>query len=242
MKRAVYLTCVLGFALAVSSPVFAGGRHNREAPAASVVSVDESTPSMSPAPETQVNQTKGGVTISVETDLYRTEAVPQAFDTPFQPGFRDIFHIGCTGPVVPGGHREYFIRNYRTEVLTRPDHLVLHLHIVNEMPRVFRGSGALVQFQVAGKTLHVDPAGYGDFLNAIIPPRSSQDIDIVGPPVSELPEQANIGVFLYDVVTKMDEAGNIQEKQNYEWYFTWETQKHTAEVTLPAPEKLCKQY
>jgi len=80
-----------------------------------------------------------------------------------------------------------------------------------------------VQFQVAGKTLHVDPSGFGDFLNAIVPPRSSQDIDIVGPAIADLPERATIGVFIYDVVTKMDEAGNIQEKQNFEWYYAWET-------------------
>jgi hypothetical protein len=55
------------------------------------------------------------------------------------------------------------------------DRLVLHLHLTNNLPRVFRGAGALIQFNIAGKAVPVDSNGYGDFLNAIIPPRSNQD-------------------------------------------------------------------
>lgn len=241
-RSALYFTSVLGFSLTMLSPVFAVGKKDTAQPTPTVASVDLLTPSISPAPETQGTQAKGGITISIDTDVYRTEVVPEPVETQFQPGFKEIFHISCTGPLVPGGHQDYFVRNYQPKVVTKPGHVVMHLHITNSLPRVFRGSGALVQFQVAGKTLHVDPSGYGDFLNAIIPPRSSQDIDIVGPAVADLPERANIGVFIYDVVTNMDQAGNIKEKQDYEWYYTWETQKHTSEVTIPASEKFCKRY
>ena len=241
-RRTICFTGMLELLFVALSPAVASPKKDTPPLTPTVASVDILTPSIAPAPETHTTQTKGGITISVDTDFYKSEVVPEGVETPYQPGFKEMFHIPCTGISTTLGNQNYFIRNYQPQVVTKPNHVVLHLHIINNLPRVFRGSGALVQFQVAGKTLHVNPSGYGDFLNAIIPPRSSQDIDIVGPAVADLPERANIGVFIYDVVTSMDEAGNIKEKQDYEWYYAWETQKHSYEVTLPAQEKLCRRY
>ena len=202
----------------------------------SVVNVDVAVPSLAPSPETKTTQLKGGVQIAMDTDVYTADVRPVFVDTPFQPGFKEIFHIGCTGP---GTQPTYFIRDFKPRVTLNHDRLVLHLHITNNLPRVFRGAGALIQFNIAGKTIHVDPNGYGDFINAIIPPRSTQDIDIVGPEVSIIPPQATIGVFIYDVVTKMDDAGNIKEKQDFEWYYNWASQTTTKQVTMPAEQKRC---
>jgi hypothetical protein len=233
----------LGLLLIVVLPALALPRKDQAPAPPNVVSIDVLTPSIAPAPETKPLQTKGGITISIDTDTYQTAAVPEAVESQFQPGFKEMFHIPCTGAFTPGvGHIDYFLHNFEPTAVTKPDHLVLHLHITSSLPRVFRGSGAIVQFQVAGKALHVNPSGYGDFLNAIIPPRSSQDIDIVGPAIADLPQRATVGVYIYDVVTRLDEAGNIQEKQNFEWYYAWETQRHAAEVTLPAQQKFCKRY
>jgi hypothetical protein len=201
-----------------------------------VANVDVATPSLAPSTETKTTQSKGGVQIAIDTDVYTAEVKPAYIDTPFQPGFKEIFHIGCTGP---GTQLAYFIRDSKPQVALNHDHLVLHLHITNSLPRVFRGAGALIQFNIAGKTVHVNSNGYGDFLNAIIPPRSTQDIDIVGPELSIIPPQATIGVFIYDVVTKMDDAGNIREKQDFEWYYNWATQTTSKQVTLPAEQKVC---
>lgn len=47
------------------------------------VSIDILTPSISAAPETKPLQTKGGITISIDTDTYKTSAVPEATETQF---------------------------------------------------------------------------------------------------------------------------------------------------------------
>lgn len=205
-------------------------------PEPTVASVDVGVPSLAPSAETKATQLKGGIQIAIDTDVYAADAKPVYTQTPFQPGFKEIFHIGCMGA---GTVPTYFIRNYKPQVTLNHDHLVLHLHLTNNLPRVFRGAGALIQFNIAGKAVHVDSNGYGDFLNAIIPPRSTQDIDIVGPELSIIPPRAIIGVFIYDVVTKMDDAGNIKEKQDFEWYYNWTTQTTTKQVTLPADQKVC---
>ena len=233
---------ILAYALAGSLillPVFPSRAfaQKESAPPAqpTVVSVNALVPSLAPAAETQTTQTKGGVRITLETDTFTAEAVPVKEDTQFQPGFKEIFKYHCP----PGTQPVYYEHKYKPMVAVKPDHLVLHLHIDNQLPRVFRGSGALVQFNIAGKAVHVSPEGYGDFVNAIIPPRSSQDIDIVGPAIDIIPPQATIGIYFYDVVTKMDAAGNIQEKQNFEWYYSYQTQSVSKDVTLPPTTKSC---
>ena len=211
-------------------------------PQPTTVSVEVSTPSLAPMPQTEATQSKGGVQISIDTDLFKTDVVPNPVKSPYEPGFKEMFHIPCTGQRNPNGGFNYYITNYEPLVVTKPDHLVMHLHITNNLPRVFRGAGALIQFTIGGKAIHVDPQGYGDFANAIIPPRSAQDIDIVGPAISDLPANATIGVFLYDVVTKMDDAGNIQEKQDFEWFYSWATQRQAKDATMPPAEKSCIRY
>ncbi len=212
-----------------------GGKAPAPPPQPTVVTVPMTVPSLAPAPETKTTQTKGGVRITAETDEFTADVVPVRIDTQFEPGFKEMFKYHCT----PGQPIAYFEHSYKPEVVSKPRNLIIHLKIDNQMPRVFRGAGALVQFNVAGKAIHVNPEGYGDFINAIVPPRSSQSVDIVGPEIASLPPQATIGVFLYDVVTKMDAAGNITEKQDFEWYYSLQSQSVTKEVTMPATTKTC---
>jgi len=42
--------------------------------------------------------------------------------------------------------------------------------------------------------------------------------------LADLPDKTTIGLFIYDIVTKTDAAGNVTEKQNFEWYYNLETQ------------------
>lgn len=208
-------------------------------PQPTVVSVDVATPTIALSPESKADVTKGGIKISIDTDLFTAKDAVVAEEIPFQPGFKEMFHIPCVGQRSSNG-LSYFIVAYKPQIVVKPEHLVLHLHITNQLPRVFRGAGAVVQMNIAGKSIHLNPEGYGEFINAIIPPRSSQDFDIIGPRISDLPPRATIGVFLYDVVTKMDDAGNIKEKQDFEWYYNWATQTTTKDVTIPPSSKICR--
>jgi hypothetical protein len=39
-----------------------------------------------------------------------------------------------------------------------------------------------------------------------------------------LEDRSTIGVFLFDVVTRTDDAGDVTEKQNSEWFFNYTPQ------------------
>ena len=47
-----------------------------------------------------------------------------------------------------------------------------------------------------------------------------------------------MGLFFYDVVTKTDNAGNVTEKQNFEWFYDYSVQLKEEEVQLDPPERV----
>jgi hypothetical protein len=105
-----------------------------------------------------------------------------------------------------------------------PERLEFIVKVNNKLPRVFRGAGIVVQFNVGGKLQAVEQQGYADLTNSIIPPRTEQEIKIYGPLLSSVPDQTTIGLFLYDVVSNTDQAGNITQKNNFEWFYTYATE------------------
>jgi len=117
-----------------------------------------------------------------------------------------------------------------------PDRLRFQVRINNQMPRVFRGAGTVVQFNIDGQLKSVDQEGYQNLVQAIVPPRSQTTLEIYGPKLSNLPEEANIGLFFYDVVTNQNEAGEVTERQNFEWYYKYNSQTREDTVTVEVEE------
>ena len=110
----------------------------------------------------------------------------------------------------------------------RPDRLAFQIMVNNKLPRVFRGQGIVLQFTASGQQLTVDQSGAAPLAAALIPPGSQQQVTIYGPSLGALPPSAagsptTIGLFLYDVVTATDGAGNPTQRQNFEWYFSYGT-------------------
>jgi hypothetical protein len=186
-------------------------------------------PNTTPLQETKEMQTKGGIQIIVAMQPFQCEKAVKERSVASTPDFTEAILASKTHP------GEHYVETTRTPYfLTKPDRLKVTLKIVNQLSRVFRGAGGVVQFTVAGKTWANKQEDYAEFSNAIIPPRGEQQIEIYGPPTEAIPAQANIGLFLYDVVTKTDQAGNIVEKQNFEWYYSYglQTKEESAPVQV----------
>jgi hypothetical protein len=187
-------------------------------------------PSLTPLPETKPSQDKGGVEISVAPVVYTVVDGTKATDRILYERVKRDYEIG-TGRVFETPVR--VIERTTTPVpKIQPDRLKFQVKVVNKMPRVFRGQGMVVQFNVAGKLHNVSPSGYAELVQMIVPPRNEFAVDIYGPPLSELPANCPVGIFLYDVVTKTDDAGNVTEKQNFEWYWNYTTQLEEREGTI----------
>jgi len=205
-------------------------KKKKDPPPPTSVTLSVDVPSLAAIEETGQSQVKGDLRITVSQDTYGVEGSFRTEEKQIDPPSKfGVVFRPCENGV-------YLEKTQIPELHVTPDHLMFHVHINNQMSRVFHGSGLVVEFNVAGKVVTVDPSGYGDLTTVIIPPRSEQDITIVGPEITRVPSPSTVGLFFYDVVTKTDQAGNVVEKQNYEWYFSYKTQATQKQFTVPAPE------
>jgi hypothetical protein len=171
-------------------------------------------PVITPLPESQQTQDRGGVKITVDPIPYGATVQHHWQERAVNPTFSELMNL-------PHGKTSLFVEATDTPRLTvSPAQLQFQITVYNEMSRVFRGDGTVVQFRVAGRSVAVEQKNYADLVQLIIPPRQSQPIKVYGPDLNTMPEAGTtVGFFLYDVVTGTDKAGNVTAKQNFEWYF-----------------------
>ena len=189
-------------------------------------------PYIEPLKETVIAQEKGEILISIVPQSYSRKRDIKTDETPYV----------ATDPLsfllTPTDGSKYYDQRIIPIPKLEPDRLQFILTIHNRLNRVFRGAGSVVSFNVDRKVIAVDQAGYTELLNVIIPPRGQAQAKITGPKLDSLPDKCIVGVFIYDVVTKVDNVGNPKEKANYEWYFDFST--NIVEEAAPVEMKRIK--
>jgi hypothetical protein len=179
-------------------------------------------PVISPLPETRELQEKGGVSISLAPGSFQCTKAVARTSREVAPTFGESMQLASSG-----GNKQFYrmVESTNTPVYkVNPEKVAFRVKITNQMPRVFRGSGTVVLYNFGGKNASISSNEYGELTNILIPPRASMEVTIYGPTFQQIPEKTTLGIFLYDVVTKTDNAGNIVEKQNYEWYYAYQVQ------------------
>lgn len=197
------------------------------APAAPV-KISCQLPNLTPLKETKEYQEKGGIEVALLAASYQCVLNKVVKLEPTQPTFGETMAEAMSKP--KGAPRsQYFVRTTSPVLKVTPDRLHFTLKLNNKLVRVFRGAGMVVQFNIAGKTQKIDQHDYKDLIEMIVPPRNEQQVEFYGPSIDQIPDQSTIGIFLYDVVTNTDAAGNILEKQNFEWFFKYAKVLHEEE-------------
>jgi hypothetical protein len=173
-------------------------------------------------------QTKGGLDITVVPALYKAVRVDKT--TTRQVEANIGVQISLIGQDLK--NKVYVEQVTTTSLKCQPARLEFTVKIHNQLNRVFHGQGAVVQFNVDGTLIPFNNTDYKEFSGGIVPPLNDGDLKIIGPPLDTLKDKGTITIFLYDVVTATDTAGNTTEKQNYTWDFSYTTQpvSDTAEV------------
>lgn len=191
-------------------------------------------PVFQPLAKTKQSQNKGGLEIFVAPVNYEVKWKKKKTVENADPGLGQALLAGAAaGANGSDSENKRYVKVERTPVPSvKPDRLRFVVRINNQMPRVFRGAGTVVQFNVNGQLKGVDQKGYRNLVQAIVPPRSQKSLEIYGPKLSNLPDKANIGLFFYDVVTKQNEAGEVTERQNFEWYYEYTSQTRSDTVTV----------
>jgi hypothetical protein len=172
-------------------------------------------------------QTKGGLDITVVPALYKGVRADKTTMTQVQPNFGEAMLMNMQTQVVVE-------QDAIPQLKAVPGRLVFTVKIHNQLNRVFHGQGAVVQFNVDGRLIPFNNTDYKEFSGGIVPPLNDGDLKIYGPPLDTLKDKGTISIFLYDVVTATDAAGNTTEKQNYTWDFsyTMQTSTDTAAVQI----------
>lgn len=179
-------------------------------------------PVLTPMPETKEAQEKGGLEIAVTPTVYQAEKYERTLTRQASPSMGGIL----IASLATGGNaaQQIWVHVDKEQNLrVQPGRLQFSVRINNKLARVFRGQGAVVQFNVAGKLQPFGQTDYKEFVEGIVPPRNESTFTILGPRIDALPDKCTIGIFLYDVVTATDVAGNVTERQNYEWFFDYQS-------------------
>jgi hypothetical protein len=196
-------------------------------------------PEVTPLSQTASTQRQGGVSITVASARFDTATHAEcSYD--FARGLA-VFEAPPPGASLQTDQQ--FSETSRAIVGVNHPTLAFLVTIRNNMARVFRGAGALVEFKVDSHVEAVEKQNYTEFLNALLPPGSESQLTISGPPLTTLRDGTKVGVFLYDVVTAIDGAGNVTKRENFEWYFrvsrrhmTVSTTSAIRNVWVPGPE------
>jgi hypothetical protein len=185
-------------------------------------------PTISPAANSKQSLAKGGIVISAAPALYTEYAGNHTDEVEMGRG------VSCRR--LRNGIEVTPVRTLRTTTTPvfspTPDRLVFLIKFSNEMDHVFSGKGSLVQFNVGGHLVPLPQGQYADLSNLLLPPRNEKDVQIVGPPLSSIPEGATIGLIVADVATKTDAASNVTERQNFEWFFTFRSDPVTRQAKV----------
>jgi hypothetical protein len=185
-------------------------------------------PTLTALDETKEAQTKGGLEIAVVPALFKAVRVDKTTVTAVQPDTGTQIGMGITFGLSGDTKNKVYVEKVTTpDLKVVPRRLEFTVRINNKLDRVFRGQGAVVQFNVGGKLVPFGSTDYKEFIGGIVPPRNESEFKIYGPALNSIPDKGTIGIFLYDVITATDVAGNTTEKQNYEWYFNYTTQTAT---------------
>ena len=186
------------------------------------VSITAKLPVIVALPETKEAQEKGGIEIAIVPVSYQAVKKTRTTTVQVQPTFGEQVALS----LVTNGNSQSKVMIEQTNeshLTIDPPRLAFTVRINNKLNRVFRGQGAVVQINVDGKMLSFDHIDYKQFINGIVPPRNEASVSISADALSLLPEKGTIGIYLYDVITATDNAGNTIEKQNYEWFFSYTT-------------------
>lgn len=177
------------------------------------------------------SQSKGGLEITIVPATYKTVRADKHTITETEPNFGEQM-------LAPSSAKRATMTFVQEETIPQlkalPSRLQFAVRVNNKLSRVFRGQGSVVQINVAGKLLPINRENYAEFMDGIVPPRNEAEFKIYGPSLDSIPEKGTIGIFIYDVVTATDSAGNVTEKQNYEWVFNYDSQliQDTGEVSV----------
>lgn len=193
--------------------------------------VKYAVPVFTPIAGSKEIQEKDGIQITVTPVAY--QEVSGKEQGPARVVYQDVerrYQVG--GPAMDVPYR-VVERTTRETVRITPDRIAFLVTINNNLDQIFRGQGAVVQYNLGGRQQQLELPQFQELSNLILPPRNNAQIKIYGPQLKSLPDTATpVAIMLFGVVTKTDAAGNPTARQNFEWDYSYEPQMKEKQVAV----------
>lgn len=186
-------------------------------------------PSLAISTDTPSRQQRGKITILAAADLPKCVTGTHVTYTPW-------VGIGASMAKSITDRNFSLTRTEKPQYMLRTvDKFAMILSVTNGSDRIFRPEGAVWAVTVDGSNVPTESkTGLSEF---IVLPGQTRELRI---PAISLKREWQGGVYafqFFDVPTARDEAGNITQRKNFEWYYTLEYK--TLEVP-PAATKATK--
>ena len=160
-------------------------------------------------------QQHGDIVISVVPDPPRCEdLVAVSYEATDPPG-----NLAGIASALAGDEGEQFFERVEARGLYLQEAYGFNVNIVNQSPRVFRGEGMAILYQIDGLDSAVDNSSYSDLLSTTVLPGQQRQVRVSDLDPTRLTDGATIGLYLYDVVTERNDAGVPTVRSNFEWFF-----------------------
>ena len=170
------------------------------------VDISYELPIIKPASQTKQMQTKGGVTVSCEVnnfvvDRKLSEERNPTFADGNKPGY-DLFEI-----------------TRKPSYDVSPNDITFKITIKNNQDRVLKLIDVPIVMIVDGTQYSIPNDYLLEWKNALVVKGFSKDYAIKGPQIKGLNNGKAVYISINDVPTSYDRAGNVTNKENFEWYF-----------------------
>jgi hypothetical protein len=165
-------------------------------------------------------QTKGGVTITCEIipiNINKTITKNQKlfYRNPKKPDFDVIQTTNISG------------------IEIKPEKVMFLITIKNNQNRVLKlRDCAMVVLMNNIQYSFPDPKVRMDWENTLVMSNFSTNVTIPGPSIRELDNPKSIEVFINDIPTKIDDAGNTIKRENFDWLFSCSSEEKTEKGTI----------
>jgi len=169
-------------------------------------------PLLTVSEETSVEQSAGGIKISIAPELFHKETH----------NIKKSHSRGHKKSNTGKDRYRYVDDESIPTAYVTPGRLSFRVTVHNQMKRILRLEGSVISVNVEGKQIALTADDYKEFLGGIVLSRGEQQYTIRGPDINSLPEKETvvIGLFIHDVVVETDAAGNPTKRENFHWYYT----------------------
>lgn len=163
-------------------------------------------PSVQPTAETQQKQTKGGVDVSCEILPFTANRTEKEYK------------IAVLGDQTKPNYDVFEVHKV-PQITVTPEEIWFKIRVRNKQERVLKLIDVPIVMIIDGVQFSIADDNLLEWKNALVVQNFEKEYVLKGPKLNTLQNAKAIYISINDIPTKYDQAGTVQKKENFEWFF-----------------------